>query len=82
MSIEDKIVCLSCLCLIWIVVNLFFLFVMNTNGWGEHINPCYVYKARNVNWIGCAILTLLGNALLPIVSVCYWIYFICTVGRK
>jgi hypothetical protein len=79
---SDYIVSIVCICLLWIVINFAILFHMTPYEWGLYINPYYVYKTRNINWIGCAILTLLGNALLPLVSVCYWIYFICTVGRK
>lgn len=79
--IEENIFSIACLCALWITVNFVILFVLKPWEWEDYINPYYIYQVRDVNWIGCAILTLLGNALLPIVSVCYWIYFICTVGR-
>ena len=48
----------------------------------EFLNPTYIYKQTNVNWFGCAILTLVMNLICPILSVGYWFYKFCTIGRK
>ena len=46
------------------------------------VNPVIIYRTEKVNWFGCLALTLLGNMLFPIFAICYWIYKLCTVGRK
>ena len=51
------------------------------DGW-EFVNPIHIYKYNKVNWFGAIIVALIYNALCPIGSVCYWIYKLCTVGRK
>ena len=48
----------------------------------EFVNPCWVYKNYRVNLLGALLLSLIYNLLCPLVSVCYWIYKICTIGRK
>lgn len=48
----------------------------------EFFNPCFIYKHAHVNWFGAIMLTIFYNVLLPVCSVCYWFYVLCTVGRK
>ena len=47
----------------------------------DMINLIKFYDLFDVNWFGAIICTLLMNLLSPIVSICSWCYFICTVGR-
>lgn len=47
----------------------------------DFLNPKCIYQNKSVNWLGCALLTLLHNALCPILTIGYWIYWLCTVGR-
>ena len=46
------------------------------------VNPKVIYKKLPVNWFGVTLLTIIFNVCFVIVSVPYWIYKICTAGRK
>lgn len=46
------------------------------------VNPKVIYRKIRVNWFGVILLTIVFNACFVIVSIPYWIYKICTVGRK
>lgn len=46
------------------------------------VNPKVIYKEIPVNWFGVILLTIIFNVCFVIVSVPYWIYKICTLGRK
>lgn len=45
-------------------------------------NPKVIYKNIHVNWFGTMLLTIIFNILLPVISIPYWIYKLCTIGRK
>ena len=64
---------------IWIIV----LCESDFKGGFQWINPRYIYKTVPVNWFGCIVLTILAHlAAGPIISIIYWFYKLCTVGRK
>ena len=46
------------------------------------LNPVFIYRHIKVNWFGAIFLALLGNISIPGIAVIYWIYKLCTVGRK
>ena len=46
------------------------------------VNPKVIYKNIKVNWFGAWLLAVIFNILLPLVAIPYWIYKLCTVGRK
>lgn len=46
------------------------------------VNPIKIYRTYHVNYFGAALICIIYNLLCPIGSICYWIYKICTVGRK
>ena len=48
----------------------------------EFVNPIYLYNRFNVNWFGAAFISLLFNILILPVAIFYWIYKLCTVGKK
>lgn len=48
----------------------------------DMIAPWGVYKHMNVNWFGAIVLTLVFNLLCPVLSIGWWFYWLCTVGRK
>lgn len=48
----------------------------------DMIAPWGVYKHMDVNWFGAIVLTLVFNLLCPIISIGWWFYWLCTVGRK
>ena len=71
---------------IWIFLTTFIwiiaLFKNYCDGF-QWINPRYIYQTVQVNWFGCIILTILAHlAAGPIISIIYWFYKLCTVGRK
>ena len=65
-----------CLINIYILLSCF-----NTEGF-EFLNPRYLYRRFRVNWFGLTVLTIVLNALIAPVALCYWFYKLCTVGRK
>lgn len=69
---------------LWIAINLIcFLIVIFTEGSNfSFVNPIIIYKNLEVNWFGAILLTIIFNAFFPIISIPYWIYKLCTVGRK
>lgn len=67
--------CGSIPCMIWASQKC-------TDGW-ELCNPYWVhYYHSSVNWFGAVILSLLYTAFCPICALIYWLYKLCTVGRK
>lgn len=73
------------LILIWNILGFFTLLypaVTYTKYGFDIINPKVIYKNIKVNRFGCFWLTLLFNLLCPIVTICYWFYKLCTIGRK
>lgn len=48
----------------------------------EYVNPIWIYDNFKVNIFGVIVLTVVFNLLVPIASLFYWIYKLCTVGRK
>lgn len=45
-------------------------------------NPRVLHKYWQVNWFGAYFLGILFSALLAPLSIWYWLYKLCTVGRK
>lgn len=49
----------------------------------EIFNPIRNYKRwENMNWFGVILFTTLLNLICPILSIGFWFYKLCTVGRK
>lgn len=48
----------------------------------EFVNPIYIYKHCRVNVFGAILLTILFSLICPFGTVGYWIYKLCTIGRK
>ena len=48
----------------------------------QWINPIVIYNNVNVNWFGCIVLTILAHIIAGPWTCLYWLYKICTVGRK
>ena len=67
---------------IWSVVGVTVsMTAINSEGL-EYVNPVWIYKRYRVNYFGAAVLCILYNLICPIGSICYWIYKLCTVGRR
>ena len=66
----------------WSVVGFtVYMTAINSEGF-EYVNPVWIYKRYRVNYFGAAVLCILYNLICPIGSICYWIYKLCTVGRR
>lgn len=73
--------------ILWTIVGA--VFIVNTmsdtridNGTLDFLNPVWIWNNFQVNIFGCIMLTLLFNLLIPLVSLCYWFYKLCTIGRR
>lgn len=54
-----------------------------TNSFGaEFVNPTFLYETLRVNWFGAFFLAVIFNLLTVPVAIVYWIYKLCTVGRR
>lgn len=72
------------ICGFWNLLGLLFLCIFCTemgNIEWENLNPKHIYERFCVNWFGAIFLTLIINLLCPLVSIIYWFYKLCTVGR-
>lgn len=65
------------------------VFIVNTmtdtkidNSTLDFLNPVWIWSNFQVNMFGCIMLTLLFNLLIPLDSLCYWFYKLCTIGRR
>lgn len=71
---------------LYVLVNvLTTIFIILASGDGVNysfVNPKVIYDNLKVNWFGAILLTTIANVLLPAVAIPYWIYKLCTVGRK
>ena len=45
-------------------------------------NPLTIYEYFEVNVFGCILLTLLFHILILLPAPFYWLYKLCTVGRR
>lgn len=48
----------------------------------DELNPIWQYKTRKLNWFGAILLSMFWNLMCPIISIGYWLYKLCTVGRS
>jgi hypothetical protein len=48
----------------------------------EFVNPIFLYMKLKINWFGAFFLAIIFNLLTLPFAIIYWIYKICTVGRK
>lgn len=72
---------------IWVVFNIamFYLFIKTYafNGYGfAWLNPLFIYKQIDVNWFGALLLTLVANVIFVPYAILYWLYKLCTIGKK
>lgn len=65
------------------ILNLLFFFILCIeNTTFNFVNPFWLYKNIKVNWFGAFLIGIVLTILLPIISIPYWIYKLCTVGRE
>jgi hypothetical protein len=68
--------------LISIIVFIYIFFISDNNITFSFVNPIVIYNKIKVNWFGAFLIAIIHNICYIIPAVCYWIYKICTVGRK
>ena len=71
----------------WIIFGGIFsllpLEVYSLFGSFKYLNPLFLYDYHNkLNWFGVICLALFYNSLCPLITISYWFYKLCTVGRK
>lgn len=69
--------------LVWIVLGACLNIQVIRYSFGiEFVNPLVIYKQTRVNWFGAILLALIYGAMCPVATLIYWLYKLCTVGRK
>lgn len=48
----------------------------------SYVNPVVIYNNVKVNWLGAVLLSIILNIAFPFISIPYWIYKLCTMGRR
>ena len=46
------------------------------------LSPAHIYDIHLVNAFGAVLIAIVYNILCPAITVAYWFYKLCTVGRK
>lgn len=73
---------------LWSAISFFILLLDSPDGLPfeaegfEFVNPVYIYRRCRVNVFGAILISLLMSLICPFGTVGYWIYKLCTVGRK
>ena len=67
----------------WIILgNCFDIQVIKYSFGIEFVNPLIIYKQTRVNWFGAILLAVIYGVMCPVATFVYWLYKLCTVGRK
>ena len=49
----------------------------------EYLNPLFLYYYHSdLNWFGVICLTLIYNLICPLITIVYWFFKLCTIGRR
>lgn len=68
---------------VWIVLGVCFdIQVIKYSHGIEFVNPLVIYEQTGVNWFGAFFLAALYGVMCPVATFIYWLYKLCTVGRK
>ena len=69
---------------VWSLINFFTTFgiALARDMNFSFVNPAVIYEYLDVNWFGAILIAVVLNALFPPISILYWLYKLCTVGRK
>ena len=75
------------LIIFYIISHVFVVLGLSiTDGYGDNgfawLNPLFIYRYAKVNWFGAGFIALVANAAFPIIAIIYWMYKLCTVGRR
>ena len=69
--------------ILWIILGSCFNVQVIKYAFGiEFVNPLVIYKQTKVNWFGAILLAIIYGVMCPIATFIYWLYKLCTVGRK
>lgn len=68
--------------LLGFIVLLIIPYTKEADDLGEIFNPKEIYDNTTVNIFGCIMLTILFNILCPVMTIGYWLWWLCTVGRR
>ncbi len=67
----------------WIVLGACFdVQVIRRASGVEFVNPLVIYKQIRVNWFGAIVVAALYGVMCPVATCIYWLYKLCTVGRR
>ena len=74
----------------WHMIGAWFWWVLHSAGFApvryatclEFVNPVFIYNTIKVNAFGAAVVSVLLSAMFPFGTLLYWLYKLCTVGRK
>ena len=67
--------------IITVIWNFIGFLIMLRSGL-QYLNPIVIYTNLKVNKIGCTLLTIINSLICPIATILFWIYVLCTFGRK
>ena len=48
----------------------------------EFVNPSWIYQNYQVNRFGSVFISIIYSLYCPIGTIIYWIYKLCTIGRR
>lgn len=46
------------------------------------LNPLYIHKNTKLNWFGTVLICIVANLAFGPMSLLYWLYKLCTFGRR
>jgi hypothetical protein len=69
--------------IIWLVLGSWFNVQVIKYSFGiEFVNPLVIYERTKVNWFGAILLAMIYGVMCPVATFIYWLYKLCTVGRR
>lgn len=57
-------------------------YTLGTSTTYRMLNPVIIYDHHRVNVFGAIMIALAYNLMCPVITIVYWFYKLCTVGRK
>ena len=71
-----------CIIALWSILGFPMLISVFSSFGANIFNPFWIYKNTKVNVFGAVVLTFIAIAISPITALIYYMYKLCTVGRK
>ena len=66
----------------WLMLSYLDIQAIKYSSGIEFVNPLIIYKRTRVNWFGAFFLATLYGVMCPVATFIYWLYKLCTVGRR